>query len=168
MQLNKTMEIPFTLNRRKRTARRVYKSNPLFAVQIVADKLSCEYDMNLLTSDLILKTSTKRQKTKSKPRFDFRFMQLKKMSEIIISSTNEKEKQSLINRYVPMVSADKKRQDIVLTVTYSGKSKQFFFHWSTKEQIIKEIASMANKVNSFEEFEILKNNYLKSVYNYGN
>lgn len=162
------MEIPFNLNRRKRTARRAYKSNPLFAVQIVADKLSCEYDMNLLMKDLMLKSIPKTHKPKSKPRFDFRFIQLKKLSQLILSSTNEIEKQRLINRYIPMASADKKRQDIALTVTYLGKSKQFFFHWSTKEQIIKEIALMANKVKSFDEFEIEKNNYLKSAYNYGN
>ena len=162
------METTFNVNRRKRTARRAYKVHPLFAVQIVADKLSCEYDINLLMNDLTLKSRPKTKKPKSKPRFDFRFIQLKKLSQLILSSTNEIEKQSLINRYIPMASADKKRQDIVLTVTYSGKYKQYFFHWSTKEQIIKEIASMANKLKSFDEFEIEKNNYLKSAYNYGN
>ncbi|MCU0323477.1 MAG: hypothetical protein MUE72_13755 [Chitinophagaceae bacterium] len=162
------MEILFSINRRKRTARRAFKKCPLFAVQIVSDKLSCEYNADVLTEDLKLRRKPKIKRKKIKPRFDFRFMQLKKLSESIITSENEKERQSLISRYVAMAEADSKRQDIVLTITYQGESTGYFFHWTTKEKVIKDIAGIANRVKSFDEFEREKELYLKRYNSCGN
>jgi hypothetical protein len=162
------MEIPFSINRRKRTARRAFKKNPLFAVQIVSDKLSCEYNSDVLIADLKLKRKPKIKRKKTKPRFDFRFMQLKKLSESIITSEDEKERQNLITRYIVMADADRKRQDIVLTVTYNGEPTAYYFHWATNEKAIKDIAGIANKVKSFEEFELEKDSYFSKMNNSGN
>lgn len=162
------MEIPFSINRRKRTARRAFKKFPLFAVQIVSDKLSCEYNSDVLIADLKLKRKPKIKRKKSKPRFDFRFMQLKKLSESIITSEDEKEKQNLITRYIAMSEADKKRQDIVLTITYKGESFAYYFHWTTNEKVIKDIARIANKVKSFEDFEQEKQLYYNKINSCGN
>lgn len=162
------MEIPFSINRRKRTARRAFKKNPLFAVQIVSDKLSCEYNSDVLIADLKLKRKPKIKRKKNKPRFDFRFMQLKKLSEGIITSEDEKEKQNLITRYIAMSEADRKRQDIVLTITYKGESFAYYFHWTTNEKVIKDIAGIANKVKSFEDFEQEKQLYYNKINSCGN
>lgn len=162
------MEIPFSINRRKRTARRAFKKFPLFAVQIVSNKLSCEYNSDVLMTDLKLKRKPKIKRKKTKPRFDFRFMQLKKLSESIITSEDEKERQNLITRYIVMAEADGKRQDIVLTVTYKREPTAYYFHWATSEKVIKDITGIANKVKSFEEFEHEKDLYFNKINSCGN
>ena len=159
--------IPFSINRRKRTARRAFKKHPLFAVQMVSERLSCEYSENVLHDDLKLKRKPKTKRKKVKPRFDFRFMQLKKLSERIITTDDEKEKQNLITRYVLMSEAEKRKQDIHLIVTYKGEAATYMFNWKTNEKVIKDISIIANKSKSFEQFEEEKEKYLNQ-FSYGN
>lgn len=162
------MEIPFSVNRRKRTARRAFSKCPLFAVQIVSEKLSCDYNSEILIEDLKLKKNRKIKRKKIKPRFDFRHIQLKKLSNKISSTENETERQSLITRYLAMAEADKKRQNIILSVTYQKQTITYSFRWNTNEKIIKDIASIANSTKSFEEFENEKEKYLSKAFSYGN
>jgi len=143
-------------------ARRIFKRDTLFAVNIIRERYP-GYTEEMLLDDIRRRSPVKPQIKGRKPAFDFRTRQIEKLvMELRFTDRNSKEYNSLCHRLTLMVNAHKAKQQIKLTCKVEGKAMIYLFHWSTAEKDIKQFAAMANQKGiTHEQLDQFKKELLK-------
>ncbi|TCC98801.1 hypothetical protein [Pedobacter hiemivivus] len=142
-------------NRRKKFARRTWKTQPLFALEVIRQKYP-HYTEEILTADLILVKPRKRREkfVKRTSEFGLRICQIRKLSGIMKLSDPESPKYyKCCNQIAGYMQGLKNRSPISLQVNYSGESFQYDFPWNSRESDIKAFIAITKKVGSFKELD---------------
>jgi hypothetical protein len=128
---------------RKNFVRRVFKKNPLFAVEEIQTRYP-EYNERMLYYDLKRKKAKSNRK-KSKPIVDLRRCQLEKLArKLSLEDLSEQDYQSTCFRIVMLQNAHDLRLPIPLTVTLNKKTLVYSFNWRTRERVVKSFVDLAN------------------------
>jgi len=142
-------------NRRKKFASRAWKTQPLFALEVIRQKYP-DYTEQMLTADLILvKRKKKREKfIKRTSEFGLRICQIRKLSGMLkLSDPESPEYYKCCNQIAGYMQGLKNRSPISLQVNYSGESLQYDFPWNSRESDIKAFIAITKKVGSFKELD---------------
>lgn len=131
-------------NRRRLHARRVYKKNPLFALDIIRIRYP-DYTESMLLDDLRRRTKKRSFRSKKKEPRDFRRVQLEKMiMELKFTDKSTAAYNTLCHKIALFHQAHEAKQDIRLTCKVENKTAIYLFKWSTTESVIKQFHTAAN------------------------
>ncbi|NHA05581.1 hypothetical protein G7092_17350 [Mucilaginibacter sp. HC2] len=151
---------------RRNTVRRVYKKNPLFALEEIRTKYP-DYSEGMLPCDLMT-GKIKVKKTKCKPVLDLRRCQLKKLThKLLAGNLNARDYQNTCCRIVMLQNAHNLRLPIPLTVTLNRQTLVYAFNWRTRETVVKSFVELANtRGMTHEELGRRYKDILSSNYSY--
>ncbi|WP_345947714.1 hypothetical protein ABDD95_12730 [Mucilaginibacter sp. PAMB04274] len=128
---------------RRNFVRRIYRCNPLFALEEIGQRYP-GYDITMLITDLRRKT-VKRKQVKKKPVLDLRRVQLRKLAEKLEQAgEDEHAYHEICTRIAILAEAHRNRCPIPLSVRLQGRTETYYFHWKTRETVIKAFAEYAN------------------------
>jgi hypothetical protein len=145
---------------RKNFVRRIYRRNPLFALEEIRTRYA-DYVEEQLTLDLQIKKKIAKPK-KQKPVLDLRRCQLEKLAaELRHEDLPPVEYNTICNRIVLLQNAHDLRLAIPLTVKLQGETLVYDFNWKTRERVVKDFAALAN-TNGITH-ETLKKRYTEII-----
>jgi hypothetical protein len=142
-------------NRRKKFVRRVWKSEPLFALEVIKVKYP-EYTESMLLDDLKLNKSYKRREkfVKRPSHFGLRISQIEKLKGLLkVTDPTSREYNKYCNQIVGYMTGMKLKTPIILPVKYHGEIYEYEFPWYTWEFKIKSFIALSKTVNSVEELD---------------
>jgi hypothetical protein len=136
--------------RRKNFVRRVFASNPLFALQEISSRYA-GYDETQLLADLKRKPGKPKRK-KQKPFTDLRRCQLQKLAARLNSLlVDGPEYRATCQRMAILAEAHRQRLPIPVPVKLQQVTKVYYFHWKTRESVVKAFAGMADRRGATHE-----------------
>lgn len=149
---------------RRNFVRRIYRCNPLFALEEIGQRYP-GYDTAMLTTDLRRKP-TKKKRSKKKPVLDLRRVQLAKLAEKLHQANEDEHTyHEVCTRMAMLAEAHRKRCPIPVTVKLQDRTKAYYFHWKTRETVVKAFVALANMPEQTHEAleerhsEIISSNY---------
>jgi hypothetical protein len=140
-------------NRRKKFVRRAWKSEPLFALEVIKVKYP-DYTESMLLNDLKLNKPYKRREkfVKRPSHFGLRISQIKKLKGLLkVTDPTSREYNKYCNQIVGYMTGLKLKTPIILRVKYNGEIYEYEFPWYTWEFKIKSFIALSKTVNSVEE-----------------
>lgn len=150
--------------KRKNYVRRVYRDNPLFAVEEIRNRYP-GYDEQALMADLKRKPG-KVKRHNLKQVLDLRRVQLGKLAaRLNLLKEDDQTYNAVCGTIVMLEEAHRLRAPIPITVTYQKKSEVYYFHWKTRETVVKSFVRFANQPGQNHEAckirhqEIISSNY---------
>lgn len=129
---------------RKNFVRRIYKANPLFALEEIRRRYQ-DYDAVLLTQDLH-RSSPKPKRSKQPPVLDLRRVQLQKLAAKLKQvPDDDTQYHSICQRMAILQEAHSKRCPIPIAVKLDGQTEVYYFHWKTRETVVKAFVAFADQ-----------------------
>lgn len=135
-------------NRRKRMARRLYKKNPLFAVQEIKDRFGVDYDEHSFFADQALKNGRRSKKKAGRSKITGKTRYLQKIQGQVrsaLESGEEKTLQRIMQRYY-LIAANKSKPWQIEARYSDGEKVRYFFPPKLWESDIRQFWNLVQTI----------------------